>query len=194
MTGITGLQVQQKALPKVPVKPAIKNPSQSLKNSRQVWGIHIHRHSSLQACRSYWCLSQVNAGQKICHQAQPGSQACRLFTPCKFQFECQKAQSQQDRSGSHLNFEGIPHSSPGRAPRFRISTTSRSPGFASFPALSLTAMGPLRWCTHVRSMFFMSSAESLSPIWPPVQSIVCRSRVRSSWGFLYHTPFSLRIS
>lgn len=40
------------------------------------------------------------------------------------------------------------------------------------PTLSLTATGPLRLCTHVKSTFFMSSAESSSLIWPLVQSIV----------------------
>lgn len=73
-----------------------------------------------------------------------------------------------------------PHSSPGRAPRLRISTTNKSPGIAGFPKSSFTAIGPLKWWTHVRSMFFMSSAESLSPICPPVQSIVC-SMFRKDW-------------
>ena len=75
--------------------------------------------------------------------------------------------------GGGFALHNSPHSSPGRAPRLQISTTSRSPGMAGFPSLSFTAMGPLRWCTQVRSMCFMSSAESSSLICPPVQSMVC---------------------
>ena len=119
-------------------------------------------------------FTQSQMGLPLCNSDQTWMQL-RSKTPCA---EGSRewntvASSVQVAYHDTKSFQCSPHSSPGKAPRSKISTTSRSPGWAGLPSLSFTAIGPLRWCTHVKSMFFISSAESSSLIWPPVQSIVC---------------------